>query len=213
MGQRERNLAVERPLEALSAQLLVGFETGNGFSLRSGIGYRRINSLAEYTVDTVITTISTGIAEVIINGPGDTTFITGLVERRTHTTGTSRYYNQLTTIDLPILLGKNFRAGKWRFGVEAGPVLNLRTSGSARYQLANGTFNTREDNAGLFRPRLTGLGWQGSLYTTFALQPQIAVSFGVNGFRQPHSGFETEGASTRTSYSTYGLQVGLKHRF
>lgn len=212
-GQRLRNLEVEEPLNAVSAQFLVGFETGNGFSLRSGLGYQRINSLAEYTVDTVITTVSTGISEIIINGPGDTTFITGLVERRTHTSGTSRYYNNLTTVDLPILLGKTFRAGKWRFGVEAGPVLNLRTSGSARYQLPDGTFSTRADNDGLFRSRLTGLGWQGSLYTSFALRPKLDVSLGLRGFRQQRGGFEVDGAATKTTYNTYGVQLGIKQRF
>ncbi|MEM9929967.1 MAG: hypothetical protein AAF840_09125 [Bacteroidota bacterium] len=212
-GQRDRNLEVERPLETISAQFLVGFETGNGFSLRSGLGYQRINSLAEYTVDTVITTITTGISEIIINGPGDTTFITGLVERRTHTSGTSRYYNNLTTINLPILLGKTFRAGKWRFGVEAGPVLNLRTSGSARYQQPDNTFNTRAENEGLFRSRLTGLGWQGSLFTSFAIRPKLDVSLGVSGFRQQRGGFEIEGSATKTTYDTYGVQLGVKHRF
>lgn len=212
-GQMLRNLKVERPLNALTGQLLAGYETGSGFSLRSGLSYSRINSVAEVTLDTTITTIGTGITEVIINGPGDTTFITGVVERRIHTTGTTRFYNRLSTLDVPILLGKTFRAGKWRFGVEAGPVLNLLTSGSARYQRAEGTFSSRADNEDLFRKRLSGIGWQGSLTANFQLLPKLDVGLGFNAYRQPQSGFEVAGAPTSTTYTLYGVRLGVKRFF
>ncbi|WP_020571347.1 hypothetical protein [Neolewinella persica] len=212
-GQSIRNLRVETPLNAVTGQILAGYETGSGFSLRSGVGYTRINSVAEVTLDTTVTTIGTGITEVIINGPGDTTFITGVVERRITTTGTSRYYNRLSTIDVPILLGKTFRAGKWRFGVEAGPVLNILTSGSARYQLADGSFSTRADNENLFRNRLSGLGWQGSLSANFQLLPKLDVGLGFNAYRQPKGGFEVAGSPTSTRYTLYGVRLGIKRYF
>lgn len=213
IGQRNRNLKVERPLSAVTGQILAGYETGSGFSLRSGLGYTRINSVAEVIVDTTITTIGTGITEVIINGPGDTTFITGVVERRIHTTGTSRYYNRLSTIDVPILLGKTFRAGKWRFGVEAGPVLNIMTNGSARYQMADGSFSTRADNENLFRKRLSGIGWQGSLSANFQVLPKLDVGLGFNAYRQPKGGFEVAGSPTSTNYTLYGVRLGIKRYF
>lgn len=213
VGQRNRNLKVETPLNAITGQLLVGYETGSGFSLRSGLGYTRINSVAEVTIDTTITTVGTGISEIIINGPGDTTFITGIVERRVTTTGTSRYYNRLSTIDVPILLGKTFRAGKWRFSVEAGPVFNIITSGSARYQLADGSFSTRADNEGLFRNRLSGLGWQGSLSANFQVLPKLDIGLGVNAFQQPKGGFEIADSPTSTRYTLYGVRLGIKRYF
>jgi hypothetical protein len=213
MGQRNRNLKVERPLSAVTGQILVGYESGSGFSLRSGLGYTRINSVAEVIVDTTFTTIGTGISEVIINGPGDTTFITGVVERRITTTGTTRYYNRLSTIDVPILLGKTFRAGKWRFGVEAGPVLNILNSGSARYQMADGAFSTRADNENLFRNRLSGIGWQGSLSANFQVLPKLDIGLGLNAFRQPKGGFEVAGSPTSTRYTLYGVRLGIKRYF
>jgi hypothetical protein len=212
-GQRARNLEVERPLNAVTGQILAGYETGSGFSLRSGLGYTRINSVAEVTLDTTITTIGSGITDIIVNGPGDTTFITGVVERRIHTTGTSRYYNRLSTIDVPILLGKTFRAGKWRFGVEAGPVLNILTSGSARYQMADGSFSTRTDNENLFRKRLSGIGWQGSLSANFQILPKLDVGLGVNAYRQPKGGFEIVGSPTNTKYTLFGVRLGIKRYF
>lgn len=212
-GQRTRNLKVETPLTAVTGQILAGYETGSGFSLRSGLGFTRINSVAEVIVDTTITTVGTGITEVIINGPGDTTFITGVVERRIHTTGISRYYNRLSTLDVPILLGKTFRAGKWRFGLEAGPVLNILTSGSARYQLADGTFSTRADNENLFRNRLSGIGWQGSLSANFQVLPKLDVGLGFNAYRQPKGGFEVAGSPTSTRYTLYGVRLGIKRYF
>jgi hypothetical protein len=212
-GQRARNLRVERPLSAITGQLLAGYETGSGFSLRSGLGYTRINTVAEVTLDTTITTIGSGITDIIVNGPGDTTFITGVVERRIHTTGTSRYYNRLSTIDVPILLGKTFRAGKWRFAVEAGPVLNILTSGSARYQMANGSFSTRTDNENLFRKRLSGIGWQGSLSANFQVLPKLDIGLGFNAYRQPKGGFEVAGSPTSTRYTLFGVRLGVKRYF
>jgi hypothetical protein len=211
--QRSRNLMVERPLNAFSGQLLVGYETGSGFSLRSGLGYTRINSVAEVSLDTTITSVGTGITEIIVNGPGDTTFITGIVERRITTTGTSRFYNRLSTVDVPILLGKTFRAGKWRFGVEAGPVLNILSRGNARYQKADGTFSTRAENEYLFRKRLAGIGWQGSLMANFQVLPKLDVGIGLNAYQQPKGGFEITESATRTRYTSFGVRLGMKRYF
>jgi len=213
LGQRDRNLAVERSLEALTAEVLAGYVTPSGWSLRGGLSLNRIVSAAEAKVDSTRTITVEAVTEIVIDAAGDTSFVYGEVTSVTDVDRYVRYYNRLTTVDVPLLLGKTFKKDRWRFHAEAGPVFNLRTSGSARYQLPDGEFSTRADNAGLFRNRLTGVGWRGNVSAAFTLRRGLSLNLGLHAVRQPRGGFETAGAATRTFYDLTGVRLGITKRW
>ncbi|MEM9528938.1 MAG: hypothetical protein AAGA31_20170, partial [Bacteroidota bacterium] len=131
-GQLSRNLRVEKPLEALSFEVLLGYRSANNFTLRTGIGLTRLNSVAIFSQDRLEEGRVDGVTEIIINAAGDTTLIFGEVDGFTRTRAYYEYYNNFTTIDLPILVGKTFTRDRWSLALEAGPVFNLRSRGSAR---------------------------------------------------------------------------------
>lgn len=212
-GQLDRNLQVERPLEALTLEVLLGYRSANNFTLRTGIGLTRINSVATFSLDSLQEGRVDGVSEIIINAAGDTTLIFGEVDGFTRTRAYYEYYNRLTTIDLPILLGKTFTRDRWSLGLEAGPVFNLRSRGSARYQLADLSFSERDAAAFAFRPRLIGLGWQGNARLAYRLLPQLEVNLGLRAHRLPRTGVEEEVVGIRTNYTLYGGYLGVGWRF
>jgi len=211
--QRGRDLTNERVLEAVTADLLVGYQTTKGWTMRSGLSYQRVNSVVEARLESTVELRREGIAEIIINPGGDTSFVTGLINESVRTRSYNRYYNQLTTIDFPLLLGKTFSKGRWRIGLEAGPVFNLVTSGSARYQLADGSFSTRAENDLLFRKRLSGISWRTNVSAGLLIMPGLEANIGLSALRRGRSGFEVEGSSTRTVYDLVGVRVGVRRAF
>ncbi|MEM6772608.1 MAG: hypothetical protein AAF597_18665, partial [Bacteroidota bacterium] len=124
--------AYVRPLEAVSADLLLGYRTKSNWTLRSGIGYSRLNTVAgTSSVSVNDSTRAEGIVRIDITAPGDTSFVTGIVPTTQTTTRTQEYFNHLTLLDIPILLGREFNFGKLSFQVEAGPSFNVQTRASA----------------------------------------------------------------------------------
>jgi len=210
--RHERDVSNERLLEAITADFLVGYQTASKWTLRGGLSYQRVNSVVEVRYDSTVVESREGIAEIIIDPGGDTTFINGMVSASIRTNGYNRYYNQLTTVDFPLLLGKTFAKGKWRIGLEAGPVFNLLTSGSARYQLTDGTFSTRAENDELFRSRLGGISWRANVSAGLLLMPGLEVNIGLSALRRGRGGFEVEGSATQTSYDLVGVRVGIRQQ-
>lgn len=202
-----------RPLEAISADLMVGYQTRNNWTIRSGLGYTRINSVAEATSVSVNDSLrGEGIVRIDVRAPGDTSFIMGTVALTQTTTRNQTYYNNVTLIDLPILVGRRFTAGKFDLNLEAGPVLNLYARASARLPITASTFSERTDTESLYRSSF-GISWRGQASVGYRLTEKLSIHAGVDYRRLPQRGLETNNAPVKTRYNLLGGQIGLRYRF
>ena len=169
----------EKALEALAVQALVGYHRGKGLSLRSGFALSVMNSKIQEEIS-----LPSGRAE-------------------------ARFYNQLTSIDIPLLVGYRLPNNKFNALVEAGPVFNLSSGGDAHIRMGQ-TFSPV--GGGYFLPRRKGFGFilQASgeyrLSETGALTAGLRIQSFGGAFTNPEVG-------GRTTASTISLQVGYRIRF
>lgn len=202
---------VYQPLEAVSAAILLGYQTRSGWQIRTGLSVTRINTVANLTTET----IEEGVMREGLTDPqiinGDTIYSIGLVSGTERTLRTQRYYNKLTLIDVPILLGKEFSFSRWRLGLEAGPVINLRAKGSARYLQVNGEFSPRSESDAIFRPSL-GVMLRVGASAGYRLTERLEVYGGFRYRTLPSSGLERDDLLARTTMSLLGGSLGLRLR-
>jgi hypothetical protein len=207
---RSGGASEEKPLEAITVQALVGHHRGKGFSLRGGISASTMSSKVS-SQETITETISqTAVVRIIQNPDGTSTEEMGTVQVPQTTIRETRYYNQLTSIDVPLLLGYRLQNNRYGLLIEAGPSLNLSSGGNAHLRNGEGF---QQVGSGHFLARRKGIGFLAILTGKYRLNSTNTL---IGGLRLQSFGraFENpEVTSNATKVSTLSLQVGYRVRF
>lgn len=212
--QLERNKASMTSLESFKSQLLLGLHINNRFFLRTGLAYRRINFRTDYSSSVIEElTDPEGILSIRVDVDGDSTFTYGPTNITRTESSRFRYYNSLTTLDIPLLLGYSFGKGKLQFSLEAGPVFNIGSFSKAKLLGEDLNFFTASNDTGWYKKRLSGVGFTASGTLNYPISRRSAVTLGVNYERTPVSGFEASNAGYQSHYNIIGVSAGVKMRF
>ncbi|SEQ70462.1 hypothetical protein [Neolewinella agarilytica] len=199
----------EKSLEGLTFQALAGHHRPNGLSLRSGISYSRINSKISSESTEQTTVSQTGVVTIIENPDGSRTEQIGTVQVPQTITTKARYYNSVTSLDIPLLLGYRFKGSKYSMMLEAGPTLNLSSGGSAHLRTADGY---RSVGGNHFFSRRMGVGLLLQFSGEYQLSEKNALTAGLR--IQGLGSFEDPAvAGYQTSYSLIGVSLGYRVRF
>ena len=168
----------EKALEALAVQALVGYHRGKGLSLRTGFALSVMNSKIQEEIS-----LPSGRAE-------------------------ARYYNQLSSIDLPLLLGYRLPGNKFNALLEAGPVFNLSSGGDAHIRMGQGFSPV---GSGYYLPRRKGFGFILQASGEYRLNEKGSLTAGLR--IQSFGGTFSNPEAGRTTATTISLQVGYRIRF
>lgn len=199
----------EKSLEGISFQALAGHHRPNGLSLRSGISYSRINSKISSESTEQTTVSQTGVVTIIENPDGSRTEQIGTVQVPQTITTKVRYYNSVTSLDIPILLGYRIKGSKYSMMLEAGPTFNLSSGGSAHLRTGDGY---RSVGGNHFFNKRMGLGLLLQLSGEYQLSDKNALTAGLR--IQGMGSFEDPAvAGYQTSYSLIGVSFGYRVRF
>lgn len=205
------NEAYEKALEAVTLQGLAGYHLPNGFSLRTGVTYNRINSKVASEFTTTGTESVETVVAIIENQDGSRRQQTGTVQVATEITTTEQYYNSVSSTDIPVLIGYRLGGTKWGLTVEAGPTFNLSSTGSAH--LYDGAGNYRPVSGEHFRNKLSGRGFLANFGGEYKLSEKtmLTANLRVQGFGK--EGFEAPSVGYATQYTLFGVQLGYRVRF
>ncbi len=199
----------EKGLEALHLQALVGYHRKNGLSIRGGLAVSTVASKVEAVEKETRTVPRTAVIRIVRNADGTTTEETGTVDVSETTVTTVRYYNSLTSIDVPLLAGYTWRQGRFAWMAEAGPSFNLSSGGDAHVNSGSGFTAAGSDH---FIGRRKGIGFLANLSAAYSLSEKNSLTLGLRA--QSFGGaFESPEASSATRVTTVGLQVGYRIRF
>lgn len=201
----------EKALEGISLQALVGYHRAGGLSIRMGLTRSQINSKVEAETTRQGTQPVEAVIAIIENPNGSRSEQRGIVQVATTETITTKYYNSVSSTDIPLLIGYRFAGNKWGLMVEAGPTFNLNSGGEA-HRFDGAGFTAVEDS--YFRQKLEGQGFlvnfggEYGLTKTTSLTANLRFqSFGNGGFENP------DATSVSTNYSLLGIQLGYRIRF
>jgi len=174
----------ETALEAITVQGLVGYHRAKGLSVRAGFAFSTVNSKVT----------------------GERTETSTVAQTVTKT----RYYNSVTSLDIPVLVGYKFKSGKFDILAEAGPALNLSSGGNAHLQMGE---SFRQVSGGHFLGRRAGFGFLANLTAEYPLNEQASLTGGLR-IQSFGGGFEDpEVAGYQTNISLVGVQLGYRFRF
>lgn len=210
----EKRLQHETPLEATHYGFSLGVEPYKGFRVGIGmqhtsIAERYYSNATEVTVDSVW-----GVATLLVNAPGDTIAIMGLIRERTTTKTEHTVYNTYRLIDIPISIGYHHEFyGQWKAGIEAGLFANiaLKTKGIILDENSE-SINIGTEQSSIFKSKV-GLGYQVKLSAgrsfydnkiDLTLSPVIRV--------YPKS-FTIDNYDVSQKYTLIGVNLGLSYRF
>jgi len=200
----------EKSLEAITVQALAGYHRAQGLSVRAGIAATMINSKVSSEETTTQTISQTAVVRIIRNPDGTQTEEMGTVQVPQTVIRETRFYNQLSSVDFPILLGYRVKGNRYGLMVEAGPSLNLSSGGSAHIRAGDGF---RAVGGGHFLGRRPGIGFLAMLSGEYKLTETTALTGGVR-IQSFGGAFENpEASSNATRVSTLSLQVGYRLRF
>jgi hypothetical protein len=210
-GQATINNNNERGLEGITLQGLIGYHRPAGLSLRSGLLFSRINTRIRTDVTTTATTGEEGVVAILVQSDGRRIEQRGTVEVTTEETSSATYYNSVSSLDVPILLGYRFATGGFGLMVEGGPTISLSSGGAAKLYDGVNDFRVASDNH--FLGRRTGLGFMFNLTGEYRLGEKAAL---IGGLRLQGFGGRFEDvavAGYATTYMLVGVQVGYRVRF
>ncbi|NUQ26022.1 MAG: hypothetical protein HUU34_18895 [Saprospiraceae bacterium] len=208
---RRARLDTEDALEYVSGTLLGGVQHSSGFYALAGLGYTRINERF-YTSGsrTEYDSIPDGIVEIYIDSSGDSIITRGSVPVTRYITYRKRTYNRYTLLDVPVLLGYQWRQDRWSLGVEGGVYVNLALQSGGDILSENGDIISLQDADNVMRPRI-GLSYYGSLRLGYTLGDKTQISLAPSMRVLPS--FTAADYRLIQKYTLIGFNVGLTRKF
>ena len=145
----------------------VSLVTPSGMILKSGLMYAQINEKFEYSTETIVSESEMPIMDTIINGPADTTFLSGVVTVTQVENQVAKSYNQYRMVDVPFLIGYGIEKGKFNLELNTGVLVNVlfRQRGRILDPSLNPVVIT--DNAQNYFNKTIGLSVYGSVGLVF----------------------------------------------
>jgi hypothetical protein len=206
----------EQVLEAVNGGVFAGLETKRGISLDAGFDYMRINEKFRGMTDVMDTLGQVVTVGVIVNAPGDTTFINDTVNVIQTTTTQQTIYNKYNFYNVPIALGFSFKTkSAVTPHIKAGVLLSVGASQKVGMLDATGQtqiYRSQDSRAGTnsfpFRNR-------------FGASPFVQVgarvrlggaleAFGEARYMHMTKDVTSQYFQIAQRYKTIGLQLGLR---
>lgn len=201
----------ETTLEALSAELLLGYQHRRGWQLRTGVGLTEWTNRFEWVRSEEQTDTITGVTSIVINPGGDTTqVVEGPITRYRQLTYYKRTYNTLRQWDIPLLAAYQFGYGAWRFTVEGGLRFNIKQEAEGEVLNMEGEVAPWAE-VGQLRSSV-GLSYQAGAAVGYPLTPRLQVQLGAQ-FRYFPQAFTEAGAAISERRQLLGGQLGIQWRW
>lgn len=212
-GLAQRRTDTETVLEGVSVGGYLGLKHWSGISLESGLEYNRLAERFDLKSIRTDTIGRIGITGVIVNAPGDTTFIQDSVFVVEETRSVKQTFNSYRFLQLPIALGYEWsKSDRWSFYVKAGAALNLRFRQKAEMINANGVpekFVSESPRPGY--PFRSGIGLSPfvNLGTRYRLANGLGVFAEVRYMRHSRD-ITTTNYPVRQRYDLPGVNLGIQ---
>lgn len=178
--------------------------------VKAGLQYSQINENFRYRLENERKTITVVTTHTISNSPGDTVVVRDTTTYEQIGYIEKRIKNRYRSIDIPVLLSYEWGNSQWRFAVNAGPVINLRTWYSGEIPDSSSQISSVKGTSEVFRKNI-GVG----AYAGFSLIKTINENmdlFAEPWLRYNFSDMTRQGQAFNQKFTTTGLSLGIRYR-
>ena len=206
----------ETVLEGISAGAYMGMRHRNGLFGEAGLEYLRLNERFDLTSLVTDTIGMVAVIGIIVNAPGDTTFISDSVAVLRETRFVKRTYNNYRFIQIPLAVGYEWQAGNnWSIYGKAGVSVNLRFRQKAEMLNLNGLpekYSSEKAGVGYpFRSKI-GLSPFVNVGARYRLTPNLSL-FAELRYLHQSGDLTAVGYPLRQRYRLPGGNVGAHFQF
>ncbi|MGI9158512.1 MAG: hypothetical protein ACR2K1_02035 [Saprospiraceae bacterium] len=193
----------ESPGAAFNAGLRASLLLNRHYLVRAGLHYDQFTEVFEYADPNYIE-YTVKVRNELVGGVWQTITDTIGVDYGEHYQKT---YNRYGMLDIPIMLGGEWRSGRTGFSLQAGASVNIFFWNRGAMLSPQGVPTDFDRNQPAFRAR-TGASLMGSVQWFWHLRPQWRV-FVEPYYRRVLQPISPEGNPVRQQYSLQGVQLGI----
>jgi hypothetical protein len=197
----------EKPMEHINGQLVFGYRLPSGFYGATGISFTQITE--RFHVDrnydeTEI--IENHISEIHIDENGDSTLVYTNQQITHHFHQEVLTYNKYTLIDLPVIIGYDWKHKRFSFGLETGININLTLRSSGKMLTPTDEIVTLEES-GMYRSKIN-LSYLANLNAAYAVNKRLAIFLSPGVHLIPNSLLKQN--VQNHAYTLYSIRVGTR---
>lgn len=193
----------ESPSTAFNAGLRASMLLNRHYLLRAGLHYDQFTEVFEYADPNYIE-YTVKVRNELVGGVWQTITDTIGVDYGEHYQKT---YNRYGMLDIPVMLGGEWRSGRTGFSLQAGASINIFFWNRGAMLSPQGAPTDFGRDNPAFRAR-TGASLMGSVQWFWHLRPQLRV-FVEPYYRRVLQPISPDGSPVRQQYSLQGVQLGL----
>jgi hypothetical protein len=193
----------ERTDMAFNAGLRASLLLNRHYLLRAGLHYDQFTEIFEYA-DPNFIEYTVKVRTELIGGVWQTVTDTVGVDYGEHYQKT---YNRYGMLDIPVMLGGEWRRGRTGFSLQVGAALNVFFWNGGAMLSAQGVPVDFNDTTPAFRTR-TGASVMGSVQWFWHIQPRLRV-FAEPYYRRMLRPVTMDAYPVRQQYSLLGIQLGV----
>jgi opacity protein-like surface antigen len=206
----------ETILEGIAAGAYFGVKHRSGVFAEGGLEYNRINERFDRTTLRTDTIGKIAVIGIIVNAPGDTTFISDSIHILQETRSMKRTYNNYRFLQVPLALGYEWQPNdRWSLYGKAGVAVNLGFQQKAEIVNLTGLPEKYvSENAGPgypFRSKIS-LSPFVNAGARFRLTDHLSV-FGEMRYLHQGSEITADDYPVRQQYKLPGVNVGAHYQF
>ncbi len=191
--------ASESFVESYRTGLFLRKKLKAGFRISTGIEYAKLTERFDAAIDL-------GVRLDSLNSSVQPTYI--------KETNIKKIYNKYETINLPILIGKEFSKNKWVFYIDAGVAFNLRSQNKGQVFSDAEAFEVsafNKDNSSIFKDKLS-LSYLASAGVSYRLNQNLSLELGPN-WQSTFKSMNAEEHFLSTKHHYFGLKLGVIKEF
>jgi hypothetical protein len=200
--------------ETQTGGFTAGFRLSKAFSnnmmLKAGLQYSQLNERFDLRTENERKQITVITTRTVIRGPGDTLFISDTTVQDVIGYRVKRTYNTYRNIEIPVLIGYEFGGEKWRYGINAGVIVNLKSWYSGEALDTSFMAASLSSKSVGMKKSSVGLG----LYAGFSIIKPIGNKLDV--FAEPYFRYNLSqmesSAGYKQRFSAAGLNIGIRYR-
>lgn len=203
-------LETEEQLETIQLGLEALVQNEIGVYFKTGLQYSRI--ARKFSLNSSVVTVDSvhGIQRIYVNNTtNDTIYIYGPVPVITTRTYNKVTYNYFHLMDIPLVMGYNYRNENWSFGVEAGALINISTKRKGEImENESDIYDIKEDRLGWFKDNI-GVGFTASVMAAYHLNDNLQIYLAPTA--RLESVFNTDVNPIEQKHGALGINIGARY--
>jgi len=201
----------ESVLFSYSAGLRFGYLFSNGFVIKTGLNYTIINEKFHILFKNIISTQTIITIDTIVNQDGTITEVRDTTIKEVYGEKDIQKSNSYRMLDIPLIVGFEYKKYNHRFGINLGVIFNIVTSQDVHILDSSGVIKSYSKGNDIFHENL-GISIYSSVLYSYRIKSryELFVEPKIRYYLKP---FTKSNYALEQKYTKFGISFGSRYLF